>query len=572
MVTRLVLSGEEPVSPVSPAKMEEIRKQTGLPLEKTFPEFPSFPGGTRLSSGSGYFGRTEPSEPRPHSPLRQATLALSRGSEYERKGNVQAALEEYTSAIEAAPSDARGYLYRGRLKITRESYEGAVADFDAALRLQPDLAVGYAQRAYANLKLQDFARALADFDHALALAPDDLHCRFNRGTLFWLLEDYPAALADIDRCVQLAPQDVALRSRRAIYREAAGDYRGALDDFDKVVKERPEEILALAHRAKCLMKAKDYGRALSALDSLIERYPENPMLKLWRVWCLTEQGELDRALAEAGDLQERHPGIAVLALCSQVMIYDKKGDRAASEAVLARAIKIEPMAELIGVTRAVGDAGKGSLDPAVVACDRLVRAHPQWLEAYLLRAGLYGQMRGYAKAITDLDRAIELRPDDFRAYHFRARLRAESGELEGALADLERWADARPKRRLTVFLRGRVRAKMHDYDRAIADFSEAIFRTNAPLPLAPGGGGAFVPGDVFPHLDLPVFMTFPLSHVYIERGEAYLAMGDLTRALDDAEHAARLDPAAERALALRARVHGARDQEVEPLRRALDDP
>src|SRR5262249_2546718 len=113
--------------------------------------------------------------------------------------------------------------------------------------------------------------------------------------------------------------------------------------------------------------------------------------------------------------------------------------------------------------------------------------------------------------------------------------------------------------------------KMHDYDREIADFSEAIFRTNAPMTLASGGGDrGGVPGAVVKHRDLPVLMKYPLSDVYIERGGAYLAKGDLAQALQDAEHALRLDPAAGRALELRTRIQNARDQEVEALRRTLD--
>ncbi len=62
---------------------------------------------------------------------------LERGEQEERKYNFDAAITEYTKAIEADPEFIDAYYLRGQLLYTQKKYQAALSDADKAISLQP---------------------------------------------------------------------------------------------------------------------------------------------------------------------------------------------------------------------------------------------------------------------------------------------------------------------------------------------------------------------------------------------------------------------------------------------------
>jgi tetratricopeptide (TPR) repeat protein len=103
---------------------------------------------------------------------RTATL-INRGIILAAAGDVNAALNDYSAALERDPSITNAYINRGSALLRASRFEEARADFDRAITMgtnQPTLA--YFNRGMANEKLGALTAAYRDYKKAQSLSPD----------------------------------------------------------------------------------------------------------------------------------------------------------------------------------------------------------------------------------------------------------------------------------------------------------------------------------------------------------------------------------------------------------------
>ena len=87
------------------------------------------------------------------------------------QNDLDAALVDFTKAIELDGSTVAVRMARGDLYAAKKSYVLAIADFTKVIELDPKNAVAYARRAELNEKQGDAALALDDYKKAYALDP-----------------------------------------------------------------------------------------------------------------------------------------------------------------------------------------------------------------------------------------------------------------------------------------------------------------------------------------------------------------------------------------------------------------
>jgi tetratricopeptide (TPR) repeat protein len=95
----------------------------------------------------------------------------ARGKAFEAKDDGRNALSDYTKAIRIEPKSAQALWDRGTLLRNMEQFETAVADFTRVVKLSKD-AAAHVQRGYIYLLKGDLDRAIADFTTAIKRAPD----------------------------------------------------------------------------------------------------------------------------------------------------------------------------------------------------------------------------------------------------------------------------------------------------------------------------------------------------------------------------------------------------------------
>src|SRR5206468_5281081 len=146
---------------------------------------------------------------------------MQRGIELAQQKHFDAAVAEFTKAIEANPKDARGYANRGtayrqgaRTAIAAGDQEGAstryqsaLADFSKYVELAPKDASAYVERAATEIELKQYDAAVTDLSKALELKPDNINANKLRGFAELGLSQWDKAVADFTAVIQNKPDD-----------------------------------------------------------------------------------------------------------------------------------------------------------------------------------------------------------------------------------------------------------------------------------------------------------------------------------------------------------------------------
>ncbi len=172
-----------------------------------------------------------------------ARAFLCRGISYECINNMDAAVSDYSKAIEILPEDGKAYYMRGMLlwrscdaiaindleksaelgykpakdflsrktsainklpqkNIERSLQEEAIRIFTESIRLDPSNASTYLNRGMAYERVNNMRQAISDYSKAIELAPDYGKAYYVRGTLLWYLDD-ETSIRDLRRAAEL---------------------------------------------------------------------------------------------------------------------------------------------------------------------------------------------------------------------------------------------------------------------------------------------------------------------------------------------------------------------------------
>src|SRR5207237_2204492 len=129
---------------------------------------------------------------------------MQRGIELAQQKHFDAAVAEFTKAIEANPKDPRGYAKRGTAYRASNPprLPDAYADFSKAIEVAPKDEVAYRERGMTAVMQNQFDAALPDFDKAIELKPDDAYTYKFRGFAEIGLNQWDKAVADFTTAIQ----------------------------------------------------------------------------------------------------------------------------------------------------------------------------------------------------------------------------------------------------------------------------------------------------------------------------------------------------------------------------------
>lgn len=103
---------------------------------------------------------------------RKATEATNRGLANYQQKKYDAAIKDYTEALDSDPSDAVIYYNRGLAYADAGRRKEAIADFTRALEKKPDYVPALAERSRAYVTDQQYRKAQRDVERAKKLDPN----------------------------------------------------------------------------------------------------------------------------------------------------------------------------------------------------------------------------------------------------------------------------------------------------------------------------------------------------------------------------------------------------------------
>jgi tetratricopeptide (TPR) repeat protein len=259
----------EPSSPVSGSEDDQLKAIVGLPPAERIDRLQAFV------------------ETNPNSPLkvRAAELLVSAraalGDEKLRGGDTAGGIEQFRTAVSAAPSDMSDKLYyevvsqiplnlylRGERAAALESAHMV----EALVRVNPArvLALGSF-----FLRVEEPAEAVRLAEFVIKLSPDSSAAHEMLGTAQHMSFRFDEAMAEFSRALELDPKSLTARGSLADLKRAAGRAEEALSLYREQLQQDPKNKAA---RAGVVLALLDLGKSREAeteLNSALTESPDN---------------------------------------------------------------------------------------------------------------------------------------------------------------------------------------------------------------------------------------------------------------------------------------------------------
>ena len=218
-----------------------------------------------------------------------AASHMQRGIELAQQKNYDAAVAEFTKAIEANPKDARGYTNRGTAyrqaaqaaQAAGDSagagtrYSSALADFSKAIEVAPKDEVAYRERGMTAVMQNQFDAAMPDFDKAIELKPDDAFTYKFRGFAEVGLNQWDKAVADFTTAIQKQPDDPQNYDRRAWANRNLKNYDAAVADYTLLIQKDPNDAEHLVKRGATYTSLQQYENAVADYQAALKIKPDD---------------------------------------------------------------------------------------------------------------------------------------------------------------------------------------------------------------------------------------------------------------------------------------------------------
>jgi len=220
-----------------------------------------------------------------------------------KQGNVGAAIENYTKAIEFDPQFIDAYYKRAMVHRARGDHTATIADLTKIIEIESEhLPLPYYERGVAHLDNRNYDAAIADFTKAIELDHYYAEAYYSRGLAHYRKKNYNAAMVDYDRALEFVPRLIEVFDTRARLKLEQGNIAGSLADFDEAIRVNPTNATSYENRIEAL---KTQGKLEAAEDfyrAALRSAPDDADLLNRVGYFLVEQ---DKNLPEALQLIQR---------------------------------------------------------------------------------------------------------------------------------------------------------------------------------------------------------------------------------------------------------------------------
>jgi tetratricopeptide (TPR) repeat protein len=123
------------------------------------------------------------------------------------------------------------HLKHGLEQLHHQNYDAAIAEYTKALEINPEDAEAYDRRGTANHHKGDLDHALSDFNQALTLNPRSSDALLHRALVHMARGFHDLAVVDFNTSLDIQPNVLDGLLNRGLCRFELGDNAGAVDDF-----------------------------------------------------------------------------------------------------------------------------------------------------------------------------------------------------------------------------------------------------------------------------------------------------------------------------------------------------
>lgn len=222
-------------------------------------------------------------------------VLYQRGLAHARLRHFAGAIDDFRQALTLDPQHLAASMALGDALFRNGEMEAAEETYTAAIERFPENPLVYNNRGMFYQSQQNHEQAAADFTKAIELAPNHLQAHLNRGFTRLNSNDYVGAQADFAKAIELQPNHAPAYSLRGTSLLLQNNVRDALTDYLKVIELRPAHAPARADMGFAYFFAQRYDTAAQAFEQALVLTPELRYLIPWRYAALTMAGRQDAA-------------------------------------------------------------------------------------------------------------------------------------------------------------------------------------------------------------------------------------------------------------------------------------
>lgn len=332
-----------------------------------------------------------------------------RGAAKVRKGYLDDAIADFTSALNQNPKFADALKNRGITRQMQGNYDAAIADFNQALRLNDKSPELYNARGTALFSKEEYSRAISDFGKAISIDPKYVKAYINRGLAYHFTRQLDLAIADYGKVISLAPNEPLGYMNRASARMDKAGFKGAIADYNEAIRLDPKNAGAYTRRGEAWRLQGDFAKSLADHNKSIELGPSEEAYNN-RALALKDQGKLEEAIADCDEAMLLNPKF-YLAWANRGMLKRLKGDLWGSLNDLNEAVELNPHSPIALTFRGDTLRESGDFDRAMKDFNEAILILPDFAAAFTGRGLNFEKMGDLAKAKADFEKAASLSAD-----------------------------------------------------------------------------------------------------------------------------------------------------------------
>ena len=240
-------------------------------------------------------------------------LYVEQGDECFNKQLYDAAIENYSQALQIHNSDANVYYKRGNVFYCLKDYSQAIADFIQAININPNFAKAYIKSGLTRYKLADYYGAIEDYTQAIRINSYDAIAFQNRGDVRSIIGDSQGAIEDYTQARKinphlLKPQEVtqAIENNSDRYEHENNNnsnsqrenHQRAIEVFTQVIEISPDDAVGYKKRGNARCDLGDYLQAVEDFTKAIQINPYDADAYFYRGNAFYELGDKPEAIED----------------------------------------------------------------------------------------------------------------------------------------------------------------------------------------------------------------------------------------------------------------------------------
>lgn len=418
----------------------------------------------------------------------------------------------FSKAVQYAPRNANAYVNRAGARLALNRDAEAIEDIRIAAGFGPNNDLVIYMQALLDYRAKRYLAAQEKLLPILKTSPWHFQTVLLYGQVTYQLGYYKSAELYLNRLLEITPNSVLVRTLVASSQLKQNIPRKALETLKPLLETNESDALMLATAGDAQQALNQYAQAQTLFERALKSAPKDPGIRSSYAQTLLQQGQRTRALDEfrrASSLSQNWipadsayfnlliedkaydktlKEIAALptsktenqaeAKNMQALAYKGKGDLAAAREHLKAALKIKSDFHVAALNLAFLEMGAKQPDAARTVLEKLIKKHPDNLEAYLGRAAIekalnqpkeyvlwlnkaadaaprspipqqrlaqhYLQQKDYNKALLAAKTLQGAMPDNTDNLRLLSNIQIAMGELEGAIQNLYRIVNLEP--------------------------------------------------------------------------------------------------------------------------------